>query len=119
MKFYCAWDLAIGKNTETTTVGIVVGVDEYDQLFVMDMVRGRFDGFELVEQILTLEMWKPSITGSKAYRNGLGPFLEKRVRERGLYEACLKTSRRGDGIKSPCKSDPRPDATGHGFHAET
>ena len=54
MRFYCAWDLAIGKNDRNDyTVGIVVGVDEYDQLFVMDVVRGRFDGFELVERYST------------------------------------------------------------------
>jgi len=101
MKFYCAWDLAIGKNDRNDyTVGIVVGVDEYDQLFVMDMVRGRFDGFELVEQILDVyELWKPSIIGMEKGHIGmaLGPFLEERVRERGLYEAYfkdLKTGRR-------------------------
>lgn len=101
MRYYCAWDLAIGKNDRNDyTVGIVVGVDEYDQMFVMDMVRGRFDGFELVEQILDLyEAWKPSIIGIEKghIEMALGPFLEKRVRERGLYEAYfkdLKTGRR-------------------------
>jgi predicted phage terminase large subunit-like protein len=101
MKFYCAWDLAIGKNDRNDyTVGIVVGVDEYDEMFVVDIVRGRFDGFELVEQILDLyELWKPSIIGIEKghIEMALGPFLEKRVRERGLYEAYfkdLKTGRR-------------------------
>jgi len=101
MKFYCAWDLAIGKNDRNDyTVGIVVGVDEQDQLYVVDMVRGRFDGFEIVERILDLyEMWKPSIIGIEKghIEMALGPFLEKRVRERGLYEAYfkdLKTGRR-------------------------
>ena len=101
MKFYCAWDLAIGKNDRNDyTVGIVVGIDEQDQLYVVDMVRGRFDGFEIVEKILDLyEMWKPSIIGIERghIEMALGPFLEKRVRERGLYEAYfkdLKTGRR-------------------------
>jgi predicted phage terminase large subunit-like protein len=67
---------------------------------VCDVVRGRFDGFELVEQILDLyELWKPSIIGIEKghIEMALGPFLEKRVRERGLYEAYfkdLKTGRR-------------------------
>ena len=101
MRYYCAWDLAIGKNDRNDyTVGMVVGVDEHDQIFVMDMVRGRFDGFELVEQILDMyEVWKPSIIGIEKghIEMALGPFLEKRVRERGLYEAYfkdLKTGRR-------------------------
>ena len=101
MRYYCAWDLAIGKNDRNDySVGMVVGVDEYDRLYVVDVVRGRFDGFELVEQILDLyETWRPSIIGIEKghIEMALGPFLEKRVRERGLYEAYfkdLKTGRR-------------------------
>lgn len=101
MRYYCAWDLAIGKKDRNDySVGMVVGVDEYDRIFVMDVIRGRFDGFELVEQILDLyETWRPSIIGIEKghIEMALGPFLEKRVRERGLYEAYfkdLKTGRR-------------------------
>ena len=101
MRFYAAWDLAIGKKDRNDySVGMVIGVNEYDELFIMDVVRGRFDGFELVERILDLyEQWKPSIIGIEKghIEMALGPFLEKRVRERGLYEAYfkdLKTGRR-------------------------
>ena len=101
MRYYAAWDLAIGKRDRNDySVGMVIGVNEYDQLFVMDVVRGRFDGLELVEQILDLyETWRPSIIGIEKghIEMALGPFLEKRVRERGLYEAYfkdLKTGRR-------------------------
>ena len=53
MKFYCAWDLAIGQRDRNDySVGMVMGVDEYEQLHVVDVVRGRFDGYELVEKIL-------------------------------------------------------------------
>ena len=101
MRYYAAWDLAIGKRDRNDySVGMVIGVNEHDQLFVMDVIRGRFDGFELVEQILDLyETWRPSIIGIEKghIEMALGPFLEKRVRERGLYEAYfkdLKTGRR-------------------------
>lgn len=101
MRFYAAWDLAIGKKDRNDySVGMVIGVNEYDELFIMDVVRGRFDGFELVERILDLyEQWKPSIIGIEKghIEMALGPFLEKRVRERGLFEAYfkdLKTGRR-------------------------
>ncbi len=99
MRFYCAWDLAIGKKDRNDyTVGMVVGVDEYDQLFVVDVVRGRFDGFEIVERILDLyEEWRPSIIGIERghIEMALGPFLEKRIRERGLYEAFIKDLKTG------------------------
>jgi predicted phage terminase large subunit-like protein len=101
MRYYCAWDLAIGKNDRNDySVGIVVGINDRDDMFVMDVVRGRFDGFEIVERILDLyEQWKPSIIGIEKghIEMALGPFLEKRVRERGLFEAYfkdLKTGRR-------------------------
>ena len=101
MRFYAAWDLAIGKKDRNDySVGMVIGVDSYDRLFIVDVVRGRFDGFEIVEQILDLyEVWKPSIIGIEKghIEMALGPFREKRVRERGLYEAYfkdLKTGRR-------------------------
>lgn len=94
LKYYCAWDLAIGKKDRNDfSVGLVVGVDEYDNMFVVDVVRGRFDGFELVENILDLyEVWKPGIVGIEKghIEMALGPFLEKRIRERQLYEAYFR-----------------------------
>ena len=77
---------------------MVIGVNEYDELFIVDVVRGRFDGFEIVERILDLyEEWKPSMIGIEKghIEMALGPFLEKRVRERGLYEAYIKDLRTG------------------------
>ena len=94
MRFYAAWDLAIGKRDRNDySVGMVVGVDEHDNLFVVDVDRGRYDGFELVERILDMyELWRPSIIGIEKghIEMALGPFLEKRTRERGLYEAYFK-----------------------------
>ena len=94
LKYYCAWDLAIGQRDRNDfSVGIVVGVDEYDNLFIVDVVRGKYDGFELVEQILDLyELWRPGIVGIERghIEMALGPFLEKRTRERGLNEAYFK-----------------------------
>ena len=101
MKFYCAWDLAIGQRDRNDySVGMVMGVDEYERLHVVDVVRGRYDGFELVERILDLyEKWKPLAVGIEKghIEMAIGPFLEKRVQERRLYEAYfypLKTGRR-------------------------
>jgi len=94
LRYYCAWDLAIGQRDRNDyTVGLVVGVDEYDTMFVVDAVRGKFDGFEIVEQILDLyETWRPGIVGIEKghIEMAIGPFLEKRVRERRLHEAYFK-----------------------------
>ncbi len=94
LKYYCAWDLAIGQRDRNDySVGMVVGVSEYDEIFVVDVIRGRYDGFELVEKILDVyEQWRPGIVGIEKghIEMALGPFLEKRVRERKLYEAYFK-----------------------------
>ena len=94
LRYYCAWDLAIGKRDRNDySVGMVVGVDEFDNLFIVDVCRGRFDGFELVERILDMyELWRPSIVGIEKghIEMALGPFLEKRTRERRLSEAYFK-----------------------------
>jgi len=94
LRFYCAWDLAIGqKDRNDYTVGIVVGVDEYDNMYIVDVVRGKYDGFEIVEKILDLyETWRPGIVGIERghIEMAIGPFLQKRVAERGLHEAYFK-----------------------------
>jgi predicted phage terminase large subunit-like protein len=94
MRYYCAWDLAIGQRDRNDySVGIVVGVDEYDNMFVVDLVRGKYDGYELVEKILDLyEQWRPGIVGIERghIEMAIGPFLEKRVAERRLHSAYFK-----------------------------
>ena len=94
LRYYCAWDLAIGQRERNDfSVGIVVGVDEYDNMFVVDVVRGKYDGFELVEKILDLyEQWRPGIVGIERghIEMAIGPFLEKRVAERKLHSAYFK-----------------------------
>ena len=83
--------LRLDKDRNDYSVGITVGVDEYDQMYVVDVVRGKYDGFELVEKILDFyEQWRPGIVGiEKDIEMALGPFLEKK-RERGLNEAYFK-----------------------------
>ena len=101
LRYYQAWDLAIGKNDRNDfTVGITVGIDRLDNIYVVDLVRGKFSGMQIVEKILdSYELWKPSMVGIEKghIEQAIGPFLEKRVRERKLYEAFfqdLKTGRR-------------------------
>lgn len=87
---YTAWDLAIGqKNHNDWSVGLTVGVDRADRIWVLDIRRGRWDGYELVEEILdTFETWRSSVTGIERgqIEMALGPFLDKRIQERKLYD---------------------------------
>lgn len=103
MTFYQAWDLAIGKNeTNDWTVGTTVGVDDHGRIWITDVVRGRWDGYEIVEKILdAYETWTPMHVGLEKGQisMAIGPHLQKRIEERELWEfpydesAFLKTGR--------------------------
>jgi len=104
MRFYTCWDLAIGqKDMNDWSVGITVGVDRKDDLYIVDIQRGRWGTLELADKILDVyETWRSSITGIERgqIEMAIGPFLDKRKRERSLpsfvYEPL--SSRRGDKV---------------------
>lgn len=95
MIFYTAWDLAVGqKQVNDFSVGVTVGVDKQDNIYVVDVQRGRWDSLTLVETMLdTYETWKPALIGIERgqIELSIGPLLMKRARERRLagfgYEA--------------------------------
>lgn len=101
LKTYTAWDLAIGtKEHNDYSVGITVGIDINENIFILDVQRGRWDAHALVELILdTYIKWKPEKVGIEKghIEMTLGPFLRKRIRERreyGFNWEELKTGRR-------------------------
>lgn len=107
LRFYQAWDLAIGKDDRNDyTVGVTVGIDRLDNIYVVDVTRGKWDGSGIVEKILdSYQLWKPAMVGIEKghIEMAIGPFLQKRVQERKLYEAYfhdLKTGRRDKEARS-------------------
>lgn len=99
--YYTAWDLAIGqKEHNDWTVGITVGIDREENLYVVDVQRGRWDGLEIVEKIIdTWETWESENTGIEKgqIEMAIGALLEKRTGERkawGLHVVPLKPGRR-------------------------
>lgn len=88
MNFYTAWDLAIGqKEMNDFTVGITVGVDRKDDIWVVDVQRGRWGSLEIIEKMLeTQRVWKSQLVGIERGHilMTMGPILEKRCREERL-----------------------------------
>ena len=86
---YTAWDLAIGKNEANDfTVGITVGVDQRDNIYILDIKRFRKGSLEIIEAILDMYVrWKSKITGIERgqIEMAIGPLLNQRIRERSLY----------------------------------
>ena len=98
MRHYQAWDLAIGlEESHDFTVGVDVGVDEFGQMFAVDIVRGKWGSDGIVEQIIDFyERYRPEKVGIESghIEKTMGPWLRRRMRERGatsLYIEELKT----------------------------
>lgn len=88
MIFYTAWDLAVGqKELNDWSVGITIGVDRNDDIYVVDIQRGRWDSLTLVEKMLDVyQTWRSTMTGIERgqIELSIGPLLMKRAREREL-----------------------------------
>lgn len=85
MNFYTAWDLAIGqKEMNDFTVGITVGVDRKDDIYVVDVQRGRWGSLDIVEKMIEVQrVWQSKLVGIERGHilMTMGPILEKRMRE--------------------------------------
>lgn len=103
LTYYSAWDLAISKNDRADwTVGLTVGVDEEDNIWLVDMRRDRMDSFEIVEAILdTYKLYPADMVGiEKSHvQMAIGPILEKRQAERNLYQMHIEELKPGNRDK--------------------
>lgn len=88
LRIYGASDYAVTEGDGDHTVHIVVGVDPDDNIYVLDLWRGQHtpdvwtDAFiDLVSQHKPM-MWAEE---SGQILKSVGPFLEKRMRERRVY----------------------------------
>ena len=94
MRFYTVWDLALGETDQSDwTVGLTAGLDHQDNLYVVDLVRGRWRAHEIVERIIQQhQLWKARLTGIEHshIEMAIGPYLAKRKREEGLHGLVLE-----------------------------
>ena len=87
-------------------MGITVGIDRLDNIYIVDIARGKWDGGQIVEKILdSYQLWRPAMVGIEKghIEMAIGPFLRKRVSERRLHEAYfhdLRTGRRDKEARS-------------------
>lgn len=91
---YTCWDLAIGKTERNDyTAGVTVGLDAEDNIWVLDVRRGRWDSFQIVEEMLDVQrMYKSQVTGIERGQLSLavGPYLEQRIAEERMYSMYVK-----------------------------
>lgn len=98
---YSAWDLAIGtKEHNDYTVGLVVGLDRNEDIWLIDMVRGKWNAMDIVDQIMkTYALHRPVVNmiEKSHVEMSIGPYLEKAKHEWQMPEAyfqSLPTGRR-------------------------
>ncbi len=89
LSIYTAWDLAIGqKQDNDNTVGLTVGIDRSDRVWLLDVVYGKMDSLAICDAILDAwVLWQAQHVGIERGHifMTLGPLLEKRIAERNLW----------------------------------
>ena len=65
MAIFAVWDLAVGqKDYNDYTVGVVAGLDRNLDVWILDMVRDKLDGFGIVQSMIDVQKtWKPERQG--------------------------------------------------------
>lgn len=89
LNYYIACDLAISqKQYSDYSAFAVAGVDDNGQLHMVNMIKDRMDGQQIVDTILALhKLYKPELFGIEAgnIQKSLGPFLNEEMRKRDQY----------------------------------
>lgn len=94
LRIYAASDHAVStKQTADRTCLIVVGVDERDEIWLLDCWWERAPADVVADKMLDLmRRWKPIFWWAEAghISKAIGPFLRKRQREEGVYRMVVE-----------------------------
>ena len=89
LEYYAAIDFAITKKTKSDyTVIAIAGVDEDGLLHIVDIRRGRWDGFEIIENMFWVQKkYSPNlfIAEKGQIKHTLDAFLNAEMMKRGMY----------------------------------
>jgi predicted phage terminase large subunit-like protein len=99
MRIYAAADLAIStKQTADYTVFTVVGIDREQNIWIIDVIRGRWNALGLIDRLFGIqEKYNPELFGIETgqIELTLEPFIMKAEQERGLSLRYEKLRTRG------------------------
>ncbi|HYD50649.1 MAG TPA: phage terminase large subunit, partial [Terriglobales bacterium] len=99
LRVYGASDYAVTADGGDFTVHIVVGVDPEERMYVLDLWRKQSASDEWIEAFCDLAIrWKPLEWAEEQgqIKAGVGPFLDRRQRERKAWVARRAFPTRGD-----------------------
>lgn len=94
LSYYSAVDFAIGeKDHSDYTVIATVGIDHRNNMYVVDVIRGRWDAMEIVDRMFDVNSkWHPDImTVEEGHiSKSLGPYINERMLDTGNFISLLK-----------------------------
>lgn len=99
MKIYGASDYAVTADGGDWTVHVVMGLDPDWRLWLLDLWRGQTASDEWIDAFCDMVIqWKPLAWAEEQgqIKAGIGPFLNRRQRERQAYVARRAFPTRGD-----------------------
>jgi predicted phage terminase large subunit-like protein len=99
LKIYGASDYAVTAAGGDYTMHVVIGIDPEKRIYVLDLWREQAASDRWVEAFCDLVLrWKPIgwVEEQGQINAGVGPFLERRMRERNAYVARKQFPTRGD-----------------------
>src|SRR3546814_2568410 len=89
LRIYAASDHAVGtKQANDKTCLLIVGVDEYDNIWLLDCFWKRTKTDEVVDAMIhMMRKWRPMFWWAEGghISKSIGPFLFKRMREEKVY----------------------------------
>lgn len=99
LTIYGGSDYAVTADGGDYTVHIVLGMDAEDRMWLLDLWRAQASSDKWVEAFCDLVLeWKPNEWAEETgqIKSGVGPFLERRMRERKAYTVRKTFPTRGD-----------------------
>lgn len=99
LRVYGGSDYAVTADGGDYTVHVVVGLDPEGRMYLLDLWRGQESSDRWIESLCDLvQEWKPIGWAEEQgqIRAGVGPFLERRLRERKAYVSREQFPTRGD-----------------------
>lgn len=120
MRVYGGSDYAVTADGGDYTVHIVVGLDSDGELYLLDLWRKQAASDEWVESFCDMVLrWKPMEWAEEQgqIKSGVGPFLDRRQRERRAYVVRSPFPTRGD--KAVRAQSMRGYMAQHGLYVPT
>src|SRR3546814_9290848 len=100
LRIYAASDHAVGtKQANDKTCLLIVGVDEYDNCWLLDCFWKRTKTDEVVDAMIhMMRKWRPMFWWAEGghISKSIGPFLFKRMREEKVYVTVVEQTPSAD-----------------------